>query len=187
MRSTSGGAVAYIKKGGWGGGGRGQGRKRLLDPYARVWIGAECENRWDELARCNALKRAFAGRRRRALRSWRFSIEQKPGTNPILRLHELHEKLAKIPVAQRPSRRQEINELICEIRSLKIAMGGRFISAPLTRPKGPDRRRILKDVAAVASARYGVQVLPSMVVTCWKEYRREILRPANCPELDFQP
>jgi hypothetical protein len=170
--------MAYIKKGGWGGLRCGQGRTPLLNASARVWVGAECENRWDELTRFNAFKRTFAERRRRASRSWRFSIEQTPGTNPIQRIQELQERLAKIPVAKRPSRRQEINELICEIRSLKVAMGGRFISAPLIRPMG-SRRRVLMDVAAVASARYGVRVLPSMVDRCWKEYRRKILRSAN--------
>jgi hypothetical protein len=168
--------MAYIKKGAWGGAGRGQGRKRLLNFFARMWIGAECENRWDELAHSRAFEREFARRRRQASRSWRFKVEQKPETDPSLRLQELREKLASIPVAKRLTQRHAVNELVCEIRSLKVAMGGRYISAPIIRPKRSYRRRVLVDVAAVATARYGVPVSPSMVDRCWKEYRRLLRR-----------
>jgi hypothetical protein len=171
--------VAYTKKGGWGGAGRGQGRKRLLGFNARMWIGAECETRWDDLARSRAIERSFASRRRQASRSSRFIIEQKPGTDPVLRLQELYDQLATIPIAKRRTRRAEINVLICEIRDLKVAMGGRFISAPLKRPKGSDRHRVLIDVAAVATTRYRVPVLPSVADRCWKEYRRKLLRPSE--------
>lgn len=169
--------MAYIKKGGWGGAGRGQGRKRLLNFFARMWIGAECENRWDELARSRAFEREFARRRRQASRSWRFKIEQKAETDPILRLQELQEKLASISAAKRLAQRQAINELVCEIRSLKVDMGGRYISAPIIRPKRSDRCRVLVDVAAIATTRFGVPVSPSMVDRCWKEYRRKSLGP----------
>lgn len=163
----------------------GAGRKPVLDVYARIWIGTECQNRMDETARYNAHSRLIARRKRRALGSRRFRMEQVPGTNPILKLYELYAELAKVQ-PKRFTRRQEVNSLVCQIRRLKVSMRGPrttsflcAISAPVVRPRNRDRFRILEEVAAMASQRYGVTVLPSMVDLCWKEFRREILRHAR--------
>ena len=141
-----------------------------------MWIGAECENRWDELAHSRAFEREFARRRREASRSWRFKVEQKPETDPSLETSGAAREASKYPCRKTPHFLHAINELVCEICSLKVAMGGRYISAPIIRPKRSYRRRVLVDVAAVATARYGVPVSPSMVDRCWKEYRRVLRR-----------
>jgi hypothetical protein len=129
----------------------------------------------NERAHSNALKREYGKRTRRAIKAGQL----KPGASSVVELNKLRWQR---DVARRGGRPQD--QLLAEIHSLKAACRdpqhrgfSDSVSATIVRPKNGDRVRILKEVAAAASKKFGRVITPHMVDACWKEYRREILRP----------
>jgi hypothetical protein len=142
-------------------------RKRQLEVGKRIWVGTECENRWDDPGRAQA---EYAKRNKIAAgRGVVGSASSK--------LDILYDELAKAPRFG-PLH----NQLISDIRTVKDQMRPRrskglrdLVRALISRPGSDDRKRVLAEVAAAASAKFGESITPRMADKCWKEYQRKIL------------
>jgi len=85
-------------------------RKRQLEVGKRIWIGTECENRWNELGRAQALEREYAERDKIAAGRGAVGSARR-------KLDDLYGQLAKAPRFG-PLH----NQLISDIRTLKDQM-----------------------------------------------------------------
>lgn len=149
---------------GHGGKRRGAGRKTILSWEEQTWIGASCENRWNDAGRAEARRR----------------IHDADDTFEKLQHH--YELIRNIPVSERRKRLQDptpigdedsdhrLDEHILDLRSVIEDRGSQIVTYPPVKAYG-HRQRIIEEVAAEATRRYGRPILPSKVDECWKGYR----------------
>lgn len=174
------------KKSTHGGKRSGAGAPRVVDYLERIAIGAEVENRLNDVAQSEAIERIKQKRLKLAIKSQ--NVGQADAEKLLSRIEEIHAELVMLGP---PKRRRETkladrdeSERIGDVRENIAATGGAFFSEPLMRPKG-SRGKIIARVAEWASQKYALSIKPSFVEDCLKEYRAFLREIAA--ELEFPP
>src|SRR5262245_46408153 len=174
------------------------GRPRLLSLELEIWLCAQLENRWNQLARADAKQRGLEAERERFKRRERHLT-----FDPNERLNELYKELRDIPLSERRKRAKlktelgkgdhAIDEKISEIRELirltepddrnaKVSPDDELVTARGRRgyrtyrgrrPKGR-REALVKEMIAEFAEKYGITLKADDVKSRWKRYRSDL-------------
>lgn len=164
----------------------GAGAPRLVDYFERIAIGAEVENKLNEVAHSEATQRIKKKRLNFAIKSQK--VGRADAVKLLSRIEEIHAELVMLGPSERQRETKlavrDESERIGDVRENIAATGGAFFSEPLMRPKG-SRGKIIAQVAEWASKNYARKIKPSFVEDCLKEYRAFLREMAA--ELEFPP